>query len=371
MSYHQSRRRALTAFGCGCFLLGAGVPAPSSAQQTTPPLPTFRIALIIANGAYSRLPPLPGAARDAETLRVALAGARFAVEPIVANTKLTDLTDAVAKFTEKYRRLEGNAVAVVYYAGHGVVDRGQGQAFVVPVDYDPSSGQRLSSQSLSMAKLREMIVAAQASTAMPSARKDALLIFDACRTDVVVPARTSLDQLGARIEALRGDAQSRNVWVPVYRRQVALTEVGATIRPSVTVAYSAEPGNVASDDGTFATELSRAISQEGATSYSALTQTQQSVAAKIAQVPNIELGSIEAFVFTPTRQQLMNSVGEVLSKTNWDDERQRLAALARLDELLPDATALSRASAILGDLACLPLASAARAYFVARGVSCK
>src|SRR3954470_14767651 len=127
-------------------LLLCGLPGlPASAPQPT--LPTVsssagpsavskerRIALVIGNGQYKVLPQLPNPQPDAEGVAAALKDAGFV---LVGGKARIDL--GYREFMEQIKvfsyMLQGGAVGMFYYSGHGI-ELG-GRNFLVPVDANP------------------------------------------------------------------------------------------------------------------------------------------------------------------------------------------------------------------------------------------
>lgn len=75
-----------------------------------------RVALVIGNGAYLRVPPLPNPTRDAAEIGRALERLDFKVIQL-SNASATDMRKALVEFG---RAAEGSTMAVVFFAGHGM-----------------------------------------------------------------------------------------------------------------------------------------------------------------------------------------------------------------------------------------------------------
>src|ERR1700741_2567802 len=75
-----------------------------------------RVALVIGNGAYEKVPELPNPPRDAADIGRALERLNFKVTQ-VKNATAQEMRKAVVEFG---RSAEGSDMAVVFYAGHGM-----------------------------------------------------------------------------------------------------------------------------------------------------------------------------------------------------------------------------------------------------------
>jgi TPR repeat protein len=90
--------------------------------------PAARVALVIGNGAYQRVPKLPNPANDARAMAEALKGIGFTV---IEGYDLTieAMLDRIHDFGQA---ADGADVALVFYAGHGL--QLAGQNYLLPVD---------------------------------------------------------------------------------------------------------------------------------------------------------------------------------------------------------------------------------------------
>jgi hypothetical protein len=81
-----------------------------------PALAADRVALVIGNGAYAKVPTLPNPPHDAADMARALERLGFQV------TQLNDASaDAMRKALVAFgQSTEGSSIAVVFYAGHGL-----------------------------------------------------------------------------------------------------------------------------------------------------------------------------------------------------------------------------------------------------------
>ena len=77
--------------------------------------PSHSKALVIGNGAYSKVPPLKGAPKDAALVGKVLENAGFKVRTLID----VQTSDVKARLGEFFESLDESDVAVVYFSGHG------------------------------------------------------------------------------------------------------------------------------------------------------------------------------------------------------------------------------------------------------------
>ncbi len=144
----------------------------ASAQQAAggSAAPGRRLALLIANGGYGSLPPLPSPARDAEkiaaVLRNDLKFDQVVVQPDVPSAAA--LNDAIEKFTAGVHR--GDTV-LFYFSGYGIqVD---GDNYLLPTGFDPKDSREMARRAYSLSRVNDVLDENQ-----PRIK---VLILDACR----------------------------------------------------------------------------------------------------------------------------------------------------------------------------------------------
>ena len=168
-----------------------------------------RVALVIGNSSYERLPRLGNPANDAGDLSQSLRRLGFNVT-IVTDATFEKFRVALREFS----RVAANAdLAVLYYAGHGIEVAGEN--WLIPVDGQLRSDGDVNTEAVDMRA---------AMLAVSEAKTLGLVILDACRNDPFAHIR--------RTSATR--SASRGL---------------APIEPSenVLVAYAARDGTTASD----------------------------------------------------------------------------------------------------------------------------
>jgi hypothetical protein len=195
-----------------------------------PALAADRVALVIGNGEYLRVPALPNPARDATDIARALERLDFKVTQL-NNADAADMRKALVEFG---RAAEGSMIAVVFYAGHGM--EAGGENWLVPTDAELRSDTDIESEAVSLRSVNLQV---------SKARQLGLIILDACRNN----------PFAAKMK--------RSLSTRAVSRGLAPTEP----TDNVLVAYAARDGTTASDgDGRnspFTTALLRNIETPG------------------------------------------------------------------------------------------------------------
>ncbi|MFA6155544.1 caspase family protein [Mesorhizobium sp.] len=258
-----------------------------------------RVALILAADDYRNARPLKNAVNDSRTIESALKKLGFDVTS-EANRDLKRMRRALDDFRDD---AAGADVALIYFSGHGVEIAGDNR--LLPIDADPSSLDRLKATTLPLEEVRETVAAVG---------RIGLVVLDACRTD---PFGQS------------GDSQSGE-----GRGVVPLTqEVKATVKPglgrmgraeNVLFAFSAAPGQTASDGASGNSEFSAALAKflptDGLEIRSVLTLVQQQVydLSRGRQLPYVESGLPRLFFAAkaskdalPERDRLLLAMADV------------------------------------------------------------
>ena len=138
----------------------------------TDALAESRHALVIGNSAYQTVPALPNPANDARAMTDFLKSAGFEVTSI-SNLTLGDMRQAISQFADTLAGKGPDAVAAIYYAGHGLqVD---GENFLVPIDASIVREADVPLQALRLVDLMNALAA------IPS--KSRIVMLDACRNN--------------------------------------------------------------------------------------------------------------------------------------------------------------------------------------------
>ncbi|MCK1718422.1 caspase family protein [Bradyrhizobium sp. 141] len=196
---------------------------PALAQQA-------RVALVIGNGAYEKVPELPNPTRDAADIGRALERLDFKVTQ-VKNATAQEMRKAVVEFG---RSAEGADLAVVFYAGHGMEVGGEN--WLIPISAELRSDTDIESEAISLRSV---------SLQVSKARKLGLVILDACRNN----------PFAAKMK--------RSIGTRALPRGLAPTEPS----DNVLIAYAARDGTTASDgegrNSPFTASLLRHIDTPG------------------------------------------------------------------------------------------------------------
>ncbi|WP_420967321.1 caspase family protein [Bradyrhizobium sp. B120] len=189
-----------------------------------------RVALVIGNGAYQKVPALPNPSRDADDIARAPERLDFKVTE-VNNATAADMRKSLVEFG---RAAEGSMMAVVFYAGHGM--EAGGENWLIPTDAELRSDTDVESEAVSLRSVNLQV---------SKARQLGLIILDACRNN---PFEAKM---------------KRSLTTRAVARGLAPTEP----TDSVLIAYAARDGTTASDgDGRnspFTTALLRHIETPG------------------------------------------------------------------------------------------------------------
>jgi len=171
-----------------------------------------RIALVIGNSAYQKVPPLANPARDADAMSAMFKNAGFDVVQSRRNLGIGDMRRTLRDFSDEARDAD---VAIVYYAGHGMeID---GVNYLIPVDAVLERDIDAFDEALTLERVL---------TVIEPARQLRLVILDACRDN---PFR----------QAMRRVVASRAVG-----RGLAKVE---PVNPNTLIAFAAKAGWTATD----------------------------------------------------------------------------------------------------------------------------
>ena len=201
-----------------------------SLLSAQPALAQARVALVIGNGAYEKVPELPNPTCDAADIGRALERLDFKVTQ-VKNATAQEMRKAVVEFG---RSAEMSDIAVVFYAGHGMEVGGEN--WLIPISAELRSDTDAESEAISLRSV---------SLQVSKARKLGLVILDACRNN----------PFAAKMK--------RSLSTRAVARGLAPTEPS----DNVLIAYAARDGTTASDgegrNSPFTTSLLRHIETPG------------------------------------------------------------------------------------------------------------
>jgi hypothetical protein len=192
-------------------LLGAA--APARAEE--------RIALVVGNGDYAHLGVLANPVSDARLISQTLDSLDFRVTTL-EDADLATFSNALARFEAEVRNAGDQAVALIYFAGHGIeVD---GENYLLPVEFNGQTETEVTLGSIALSGVAQSIERAGA--------RVNFLIVDACRNNPL-PGRRSAGGGLAPFE----------------------TSPSGTL-----IAYATAPGDVAWDGGGANSPYARALS---------------------------------------------------------------------------------------------------------------
>ena len=131
-----------------------------------------RVALVIGQSAYHTVPALPNAANDAKAMAELLGRAGFEVTAAPDQSQ-NDMRQAISDFAAKVAASGPDAIALVFYAGHGLqID---GENYLVPVDVDPKREADIPLQAVRLNDLMNTL------GALPTRMR--IFMLDACRNN--------------------------------------------------------------------------------------------------------------------------------------------------------------------------------------------
>lgn len=190
--------------GLACIWLSISIATASWAAE--------KVALVIGNADYSKSARLITPYRDVEKVDKVLSGMGFEVERLVDQDH-AGLVAALKRFRERSAQ---SALAIIYFAGHGIeINR---ENYLIPVDATLADAKDAELEAISISLVEASIASA------PGLK---LIVIDACRNN---PFKEQMRGLGQATRA----GQTRGL---------------APIEPSsdIIVAYSAKHGSVALD----------------------------------------------------------------------------------------------------------------------------
>ena len=155
--------------GCGVglvLMLVLALVAPSPGVAAPAASGDRRVALVLGNGAYESVPKLVNPANDAKAIAVSLQGLGFTVVEGY-DLGLTPMLDRIHAFGQA---ADGAAVALVFYAGHGL--QVAGRNYLLPVDAKLQKETDLR---------REAVEVEEILGEVRQAKKLRVVILDACR----------------------------------------------------------------------------------------------------------------------------------------------------------------------------------------------
>lgn len=223
-----------------------------------------RLALVIGNAGYTNVPALANPINDAKLMERTLTGAGFRVTS-VTDANRRQMIEAIEAFGRDVGAAEEGAVALFYFAGHGV--RSDGFNYLVPVNVNIRTEEDFQRETLAAEWVLDQIQTSGVTSVM---------VLDACRNNPF-GGNDSLPELGdglARMTATKGNL----------------------------IAYATGPGDVAldgqGDNSPYTAALARTFQTPDLDLLGIFTQVREEVVAATggAQVP-WETSSLKSAVY--------------------------------------------------------------------------
>jgi hypothetical protein len=171
-----------------------------------------RVALVVGNSAYAKVPSLPNPAHDAQDVSAALARLGFAVNT-VADADFDGLRRALLDFGRTARNAD---MAVFYFAGHGIEINGSN--WLLPTDVELKNDGDASTEAISLQSAMQ---------AVRAAKTLGLVILDACRNNPFQPAMKRASARSVKILGLAPVEPADNVLVAYAARDGSVAADGA------------------------------------------------------------------------------------------------------------------------------------------------
>jgi hypothetical protein len=127
-----------------------------------------RVALVIGNGLYQKVPTLANPPRDATDIASSLQRLNFKVL-LLNNASASDMRKALVEFG---RKADGSDIAIVFYAGHGMEEGGEN--WLIPTDAELQSDTDVEAEAISLRSINLQV---------GKAHQLGLVILDACRNN--------------------------------------------------------------------------------------------------------------------------------------------------------------------------------------------
>jgi tetratricopeptide (TPR) repeat protein len=207
-----------------------------------------RVALVIGNSAYVKVPALANPTKDASVVATALRNIGFSTVTLATDTTHEKIIAALRVFAEQADKADW---AVVYYAGHGMEMNGQN--YLIPVDAVLKSDRDVQFEAIPLE---------QVMGAIDGARKLKLVILDACRDNPFAP---QLQATAAPDRAVTASASTAGGAVGTRSIGRGLGEV--KVQGASLVVFAAKHGQTALDgeggDSPFAVAMVQRIATPG------------------------------------------------------------------------------------------------------------
>jgi uncharacterized caspase-like protein len=276
-----------------------------------------RVALVIGNGAYQKVPALPNPPRDAVDVADALQKLGFNVTRLI-DGDLAQMNQALIEFAAAAARAN---TAIVFYAGHGI--EAGGQNWLIPVDAEIASDTDASKRAISLHQVQGLV---------EKTNGLGLVILDACRDNpfaMKVAAQTP--------EATSGAPQTTS-------RSISHGLAPTNPTGNVLIAFSAKDGTTA-EDGTgrnspFTTALLHHLGDSGleVTFLFRIVRDEVMKATNNAQQPFVygSLSKEAIYLKPPTSDQKLATMPTIAPETRPTNQLFSADDAKRVDALAHD-----------------------------------
>ena len=146
-----------------------------------------RVALVIGNAAYQKVPPLSNSVNDARAMSLVLRKLGFKVFDVIDGDR-TSMAQAISRLQNDLKGQQ--AVAMLYYAGHGL--QLDWRNYMVPIDADIDKAEDVPKQTVDIEQVIQ--------TFKESKTRMNIIVLDACRDNPFAGSARHLPRLchGAR-----------------------------------------------------------------------------------------------------------------------------------------------------------------------------
>jgi hypothetical protein len=256
-----------------------------------------RVALVIGNGAYQKVPALPNPPRDAGDVADALQQLGFSVTRLI-DGDLAQMNQALIDFAAAAGKAD---TAIVFYAGHGI--EAGGQNWLIPVDAEIASDADASKRAISLHQVQGLV---------EKTNGLGLIILDACRDNPFAM------QVAAEAPATASGAAPQTTSRSISHGLAPTNPTG-----NVLIAFSAKDGTTA-EDGTgrnspFTTALLHHLGDSGleVTFLFRIVRDEVMKATNNAQQPFVygSLSKEAIYLKPPTGDQMLATMPTIAPET--------------------------------------------------------
>ena len=306
----------------------AGLVVAAGMLSCTSAFAEKRVALVIGNSAYQRVPKLANPVNDAAAMGKVFKAAGFQVVDIRWDLDSNGMRRAIRDFSLVTRDAD---TAVVFFAGHGLELNGSN--YLVPTDAKLEWDLDVEDEAISLDRVLKMV---------EQARRLRLVILDACRDNPF-------------LGSMKRSAATRSIG-----RGLAKVE---TVTPDTLVAFAARAGAMAEDGvgehSPFTRALLKHLAVPGLDIRFALGRVRDDVSKMTGyrQEPSIygSLGGYAVSIVPPLPEPPRPAVPDA-DELTWDflKESNDIAALRRFIDRFPDSPLRARAEARIAALSAAP-----------------